>query len=262
MPRLIDTHCHLAHGRLRSQAAAVLQRAEFAGVVACICAAGDLNESESGLSLARQFTRVYFTAGVHPHEAKNAAEGYAARIEELAADAKCVALGEMGLDYHYDFSPRPIQQRVFAEQLQLAVRLAKPVVIHTREAFDDTLAILKDSGLDGRRVVFHSFTEGPQEARAVLEIGAMIAFSGIVTFKNADILRQAAILVPDGRIMVETDAPYLSPEPVRKMKTNEPANVAHVSALLARLRGTAPEAFAELTTTNAAGFFGLDIAAP
>lgn len=262
MLQLIDTHCHLAHGRLRPQVAAALGRARAAGVIACVCASGDLREAHEGLVLSREFAQVFFTAGVHPHEAKDAGEGYLAAIEQLAAERKNVALGEIGLDYHYDFSPRPAQQRVFAEQLALAVRLGKPVVVHTREAFADTMAILKASGVDGRRIVFHSFTEGPDQARAALDFGATISFSGIVTFKQADLLRQSAIFVPDDRLLVETDAPYLSPEPVRKMKTNEPANVAHVAACVAALRGAVLEEFARITTANATRFFGLDIQVP
>lgn len=262
MLQLIDTHCHLAHGRLRQQVAAVLERARAAGLVACVCASGDLRESWEGLALSREHAQVFFTAGVHPHEAKNVGEGYVSALEQLAAETKNVGVGEIGLDYHYDFSPRAAQQRVFAEQLALAARLGKVVVVHTREAFADTMAILKASGVDGGRVVFHSFTEGPAEARAVLDFGATVSFSGIVTFKQADLLRQSAAIVPDDRILVETDAPYLSPEPVRKMKTNEPANVAHVAACLAAIRGVPAEQFARITSANAARFFGLDFPVP
>jgi TatD DNase family protein len=257
MLQLIDTHCHLSHGRLREQLPAVLERAREACVAAFVCASGDLAESSAGRKLAAEHAAIHFTAGVHPHEAKNAAAGYLAELESLSGDAKNVAVGEIGLDYHYDFSPRPDQQRVFAEQLDLAKRLGKPAVIHTREAFEDTLAILKTSGVEGTRVVFHSFTEGPDSARRMLDLGAMISFSGIVTFKPAELLRQTAALVPIERMLTETDSPYLSPEPVRKMKTNEPANVAYVAGFLAALRGMALDQFAQTTTANAIRFFGL-----
>jgi TatD DNase family protein len=257
--QLIDTHCHLAHGRLRPQLDAAMARAKEAGVAAFVCAAGDLAESRAGRELAAAHHEVWFLAGVHPHEAKNAAPGYLADIEQLAADPKCVAIGEIGLDYHYDFSPQPDQRRVFAEQLDQARRLGKPVVIHTREAFEDTMSILKASGVEGERVVFHSFTEPPDRARQALDFGAMISFSGIVTFKPAEVLRQTAAIVPIVRLLIETDAPYLSPEPVRKRKTNEPANVAYVAQFLAALRGMALEEFAQVTTANASRFFGLDI---
>ncbi len=225
-----------------------------------IAAASEVSDSAAAAVLARQHEPVFFTAGVHPHHAKDAAEDYLADIEELTRQPKNVAVGEIGLDYHYDFSPRDVQRRVFAEQLALAKRLGKPVVIHTREAFADTLAALAASGVDARRVVFHSFTGPPAEAGRALDLGATIGFSGIVTFKKAAETRASAALVPEDRLLVETDAPYLSPEPVRRMKTNEPAHVAHVAACLAAVRNTSPERIAELTTANASRFFGPGIA--
>lgn len=254
---LIDTHCHLAHGRLQQAAADVLDRAAAAGVTAVVCAAGTLSESRAALGLSRRFGGVSFTAGVHPHDAKDAPGDYLRRLEDLAADARHVAVGEIGLDYHYDFSPRDAQRRVFAEQLALAARLGKPVVVHTREAFDDTIAILRASAVPGASVVFHSFTGDETQVRTALDLGATIGFSGIVTFRKADDLRAAAAVVPDDRILVETDAPYLSPEPVRRMKTNEPANVVHVACCLAALRHTTPARFAEIAAANAVAFFGL-----
>ncbi|MBI5725482.1 MAG: TatD family hydrolase [Planctomycetes bacterium] len=278
---LIDSHCHLCHGRLRADLPGVLDRAAAAGVMAIICASGSLQEAAAAEKLASQHvgratvvarekivaqrvarptlsaSTIYFTAGVHPHEAKSAEAGYLDRLAELAADGKCVAIGEIGLDYHYNFSEPDVQRKAFAEQLALAVRLARPVVIHTREAFDDTLAIIRDSGLDGRRIVFHSFTEPPDAAGRVLEIGASISFSGIVTFRNSDQLRQSALLTPDDRLMIETDSPYLSPEPVRRMKTNEPANVAHVAVCLAKLRNCPFEHFARLTAENTKRLFSM-----
>lgn len=255
---LIDTHCHLCHGRLRQQVQAVLERAAAAGVHAVICAAGDLQESRSAMSLARSRQDVYGMAGVHPHDAKDAPQGYLADLERLVAEPRCVALGEIGLDYHYDYSPRPVQRRVFAEQLDLARRLACPVVIHTREAFVDTLSALRDSGVAGERVVFHSCTEAADNVGRALDFGASVSFSGIVTFKKTDPLREAARRVGDDRLLVETDAPFLSPEPVRKMRTNEPANVAHVAACLAQVRGVSVDALAERTSANARRLFGLD----
>jgi TatD DNase family protein len=256
--RLIDTHCHLADGRLRGSAAALLERAREAGVAAVVCAAGDLEEAEAAVELSGRHEGVYVTAGVHPHEAKGAAgKEYLGRIESLAGDGRNVAVGEVGLDYHYDYSPRAVQRRVFAEQLELAARLGKPAVIHTREAFDDTVAILRESALAPSRAVFHSCTEAADNMRTIMDLGSMVSFSGIVTFKKSADLHEAARLPGDDRILIETDAPYLSPEPVRKMRTNEPANVAHVAACLAAVRGTSAEAFAELTTANACRFFAL-----
>ena len=254
---LIDTHCHLTHPRLAEQLPAVLERARRAGVTAMICAAADLEESAAARDVAHRHDDIYFTAGVHPHDAATAPADLPQRLAHLAADDRCVAVGEIGLDYHYDYSPRDVQRKVFAEQLALARTWNKPIVIHSREVFADTLAILRDSGFDGQAVVFHSFTEGPDAAQAALDLGAAVSFSGIVTFANADILRQAAILVPDDRLLIETDAPFLSPQPVRKMKTNEPANVIHVAACLADLRGVRPDALADLTAANAQRIFRL-----
>jgi len=258
MADLIDTHCHLAHGRLRERAQAVLHRARAAGVEWTICAAGGVHESRTAVTLADRHDSVACTAGVHPHEAAHPGGDHLRIIEELAARAKNVAVGEIGLDYHYGFSPRADQQRVFAEQLALARRLDKPVVVHTREAFDETMAILGHCRVDCLRVVFHSFTGDARQARQALDSGATISFSGIVTFKKSADIRAAAAIVPAERLLIETDSPYLSPEPVRKMKTNEPCNVPHVAACLAAVRGVAPEAVAEITTANAVRFFGLD----
>ena len=254
---LIDAHCHLAHGRLRQLLPGVLARARAAGVTRVICAAGSVHESRAALAVARAEEGVRCLAGVHPHEAKDAAAGYLAAIEALAGEPANVAVGEIGLDYHYDLSPRDVQRRVFAEQLALARKLGKPAVIHTREAFDDTLAVLAESGLDAARAVLHCCTEPPDNLRRALDIGAAISFSGIVTFASAGYLRESAALVPDERLLVETDGPYCSPQPVRRMKTNEPANVVHVAACLAAVRHVSVETIAAVTTANAERFFGL-----
>jgi len=256
--KLIDTHCHLTHGRLRTRLAGVLSEAREAGVGAIITAASNLADSVAAEHLAGQHERVYCTAGVHPHDAAGVEGDDLRQIEQLAGSAHNVAVGEIGLDYHYDFSPRDAQQRVFAAQLDLARRLDKPMVIHTREAFADTMAILSSSGVNGERVVFHSYTGDAAEVRRVLELGAYVSFSGIATFKKTDAIRQAAALVGDDRILVETDAPYLSPEPVRKVKVNTPAHVAHVARCLAAVRGVPADQFADQTTANAVRLFGLD----
>jgi TatD DNase family protein len=237
--------------------AEVLTRAETAGVRAVISAASSVGDAAAAAALAAKWPRVYCTAGVHPHDAKDAADDSLAGLEPLVRHPRCVAVGEIGLDYHYDYSPRDAQRRVFADQLALAGRLGRPIVVHTREAFDDTLAVLAESGVDCRRVVFHSFTGPPAETGRALDLGATVGFSGIVTFNKAVELRASAALVPDEQLLIETDAPFLSPEPVRKMKVNEPANVVHVAACLAGVRKCRPERIAEITTANAVGLFGL-----
>lgn len=228
-------------------------------MVAMICATSDLDETCSAAELAQRDAsrNVYCLAGVHPHEAVNVSPESLRQVEKYLALPRCVALGEIGLDYHYDYSPRENQRRAFAEQLEIARLQNSPVVIHTREAFEETMSILAESGINGKSVLFHSFTGGPEQADRVLEIGASISYSGIATFKKADDIRQAAAITPDERIMIETDAPFLSPEPVRKMKTNEPANVVHVAKRLAKVRSTPIEQFARQTTENAVRFFGL-----
>ena len=254
---LIDTHCHLADRRLRGNIDQVITDAAAAGVNTMISAAANIPDARIAVDIASEHAEVFCTAGVHPHHAAEQDEGYLGEIEQLAAHERNVAIGEIGLDYHYDYSPRPRQQEVLSEQLALAARLGKVIVIHTREAFDDTMAIIRESGVDGRSMVFHSFTGGAGEVREILDIGAMVSFSGIATFKTAEDIRAGALLVPDDRILVETDAPYLSPEPVRNARVNQPAHVAHVAARLASLRGTTPEQFADQTTANAKRFFGL-----
>ncbi|MCY2924929.1 MAG: TatD family hydrolase [Planctomycetota bacterium] len=253
----IDTHCHLSHSRLCHDVAGVLARAAAAGVGACICASGDLREAQSSLALARRHVNVFATAGVHPHEAKSFTGETLDALEQLLADPQVVALGEIGLDYFHDLSPRPAQQEAFAAQLHLAQRTGSPIVIHTRDAFDDTMAILRASGTEGSKVIFHSFTEGPDQARAALDFGAAVSFSGIVTFRRSDALRDAAALVPDDRLLLETDAPYLTPEPVRKLSPNEPALIVHTLACLAQLRHADPGALADAAAANAIRLFAL-----
>ena len=265
---LIDTHCHLTHGRLRTQLVDVLGRADAAGVKAVVSAASSVGDAAAAVELAAKFPQVYCTAGVHPHDARDVPDDFLQQLEALANHPKCIAIGEIGLDYHYEYSPRADQQRVFGEQLALAGRLGKPIVVHTREAFADTMTVLAESGVNGSRVVFHSFTGSPVETGKVLDLGAAVGFSGIVTFPSASDLRASAALVPDERMLVETDAPFLSPEPVRRVKPNgpvhkrrvkpnEPANVRHVAACLAGVRKCRPERIAELTTANAVRLLGL-----
>lgn len=258
MTGLTDTHCHLTNDRLAARAQAVLEEARAAGVVACITAASDVADSRAAAELAGGLEGVYCSAGVHPHEAKDAQEGYVGQLEQIirGAGKKCVAVGEIGLDYHYDFSPRDRQRQVFGEQLELAARLRLPVIVHCREAVEDTLAML--AGAAGRVAgVIHSFTGDSAEVRRFLDQGWHIGFAGILTFKTAQANREAASLVPAEKLLVETDAPYLSPEPVRKVFPNVPAHVLHTARLLAELRGVSLEVLAGQTTANACRLFGL-----
>ncbi|NLF33183.1 MAG: TatD family hydrolase [Planctomycetes bacterium] len=258
-PALFDSHCHLTSGKFAGRVGEVLQAARDVGVGRCLTAGTSVADSTAAMGIARRHDGVMFSAGVHPHEAKDAAGDYLDRLADLAAAgaSRCAAIGEIGLDYHYDFSPRDVQRRVFDEQLDLAGRLGKPVILHAREATADMLAALAPRAGTLRGVV-HSFTGDADEVRRYLDQGWFIGFAGIVTFKGAQANRQAARLVPADRLLIETDAPYLSPEPVRKVFPNVPAHVVHTAALLAELRGVAVEDLARTTTANAAALFGLD----
>ncbi len=244
--RWFDNHCHLEPG---PDGAAAVARAAAAGVDRLIDVGTDLARSRQAIATARRLAGVSATAGVHPHDAAGGIEG----IEALLAEPEVVAVGECGLDYHYDHSPREVQRRVFAAQIALAHTHELPLVIHTREAWDDTFAILDREGTP-ERTVFHCFTGGPDEQAEALERGAVMSFSGIVTFKGAADLQEAVRCCPLDRMHVETDAPYLAPVPHRG-RTNEPAWVAHVGAKLAELKGLEVAEVAEATWTNADRFF-------
>jgi TatD DNase family protein len=196
---------------------------------------------------------VWATVGLHPHEARHGVE----TIVGLLDEPRVVAVGECGLDYHYDHSPRPAQRAAFAAQIQLAHERQLPLVVHTREAWADTFAILDAEGVPARTVI-HCFTGGPDEARGCLDRGAWLSFSGIVTFKNAVEVRAAAELCPDDRLLIETDAPFLAPVPFRG-KRNEPAYVGHVGSAIAALRGATVETVAGLTRENAQVAFALPL---
>lgn len=256
---MIDTHCHLTFPQLHERLAEVIEAAGEAGIGRLITIGTSPTDSRSAQAVAERFPAVWFAAGVHPHYVDRVEPAEIASIAELAEHERCVAFGEMGLDYHYDDPPREAQHRAFAAQLQVVADsgLNKPIVIHCRKAVDDTLAMIGESGLPGERFVFHCFTESADDADKVLDIGAMISFTGIVTYKNAPEVREAAKRVPDERIMVETDAPYLPPEPHRKVRPNEPKFVPATARYLATLRGMREDAFEALTDRNAERFFRL-----
>ena len=192
--------------------------------------------------------------GVHPNYSHEAEVADLPRLRELQRDPAVVALGEMGLDYHHHYSPRTKQFAIFEPQLALAAELGRPVVIHCREATDDCLAVMR--GFPAVRAVFHCFTGTPDEARKILDAGYLLGFTGAVTFKKNDLLREAVALTPADRMLVETDAPYLTPEPHRSQKTNEPAMVVHVAATVARVKGMTVEEVDRVTSENVVRFFG------
>jgi len=246
--RWIDNHCHLESDTL----AEVVVQAAAAGVERMIDVGTDAASSIAAVAMAAASERVWATVGVHPHEASRGIGG----IEGLLGSDRVVAVGESGLDYHYNYSPPEDQQVVFAAQIEMAHRHRLPLVIHTREAWDDTFAIL-DSGGVPERTVFHCFTGGVEEARAALDRGAYLSFSGIVSFPSADDVRAAAELCPLDRTLVETDSPYLAPVPLRG-RPNSPANLPLVGEAVARVHGVASELVAEHTWENATAFYQLE----
>jgi len=256
---MIDTHCHLTFPQLIDRVDEVVADAKAAGVGRMITIGTTPADARNARRIAEQHDTVWFAAGVHPHYATEVTEDDLADLPELLGHPRCVAFGEMGVDYHYDDPPRDMQHRLFRAQLTMADRAWPdgPIVIHCRKAVDDTLAIIRESGIAGDRFVFHCFTEPSEDCEKVLDLGAAISFTGIVTYKNAPEVRQSAKLVPDDRIMVETDAPYLSPEPHRKVRPNEPKFVPATAAYLAELRGMSTADFERLTDANAERIYGV-----
>ena len=247
-----DSHCHVPYEGLGTDdVAQVLQAARQAGVTRMIDVGTDAEQSALAVGVAQAHHGVWATVGLHPHDAKNGVD----TIVHLLGEAKVVGVGECGLDYHYDHSPRPAQREAFAAQIALAKEHDLALVIHTREAWDDTFAILRAEGTP-ERTVFHCFTGGPVEARAALDLGASLSFSGIVTFKTADDLRAAAVLCPLDRLLVETDAPFLAPVPHRGER-NQPAYLPVVGAAVAVARGVDVAEVEAATWTGAERLFQL-----
>ena len=246
---LVDSHCHLDDEKYDEDREQTIERARAAGVerLMAIGTGDGPPDLETAVRLADRYPFIYATVGVHPHDAKKAGPATFDRLRELMRHPKVLAVGEIGLDYHYDFSPRETQRAVFERQLELAAEAGKPIVIHTREAWDDTLAALRAKWRGGG--IMHCFTGGERQAREALELGMHLSFGGVITFPKAEEPRQAARIVPDDRLLVETDCPYLAPVPHRG-KRNEPAFMVETLKRLAAVRETTPERVAALTTAN------------
>jgi TatD DNase family protein len=258
---MVDSHCHLTDPRLLEQLDDVLARAAAVGVSRVISIGTNPADDVAVIELCRARPDMLRCAiGVHPNYCHEVDESEIPKLRELQSDPCVVALGEMGLDYHYDFADRARQRRFFEAQLALADDLNRPVVIHCRDAVDDCLAILRI--VPRVRAVFHCFTGTIDEADRVLAQGYLFGFTGVVTFKKSDDLREIARRAPSDRILVETDAPYLAPEPIRKQKTNEPALAIHTAAVVASARGVGVNEIDQITTQNVARFFGWEYAAP
>jgi TatD DNase family protein len=257
---MIDTHCHLTYDGLHERVDDVITDAVAAGVDRMITVGTTPADARKAVALAKRFNNIYATAGLHPHYAGDwpSPTLLIEALRDLVADPKVVALGEMGLDKHYPDPPMKMQRAAFAAQLDLANELTRlPIIIHNREATDDTLAMIADAGIPGDRFVFHCFTGTPDEVEKILAIGAMVSFTGIITFKNARSIAEASDRVPLEKLMIETDSPYLAPEPHRKVRPNEPKYVVHVAEFLAKRRGMTVAEFTAVVDGNAERFFGI-----
>ncbi len=250
---MIDSHCHLTYPQLASQLPEVLARASAAGVARMVTIGTDLADAGRAIDLCRKLPHVRCAIGIHPNHTAQATVGDIEQLRVLQADSAVLAIGEMGLDYHWNDSPPDHQQRMFEAQLQLAIDVAKPVVIHCREAFGDTLAVM--SGFANLAAVFHCFTGTIDDAKRVLDRGYLLGFTGPITYKKSEALRKVVQLTPLDRLLIETDAPYLSPEPMRKQKINEPALVVHTAAVVASIHGRSIDDIDAITTRNALRFY-------
>jgi len=254
---LIDTHCHLAFDQLLRDIDLVIARSRQAGVTGWIVVGTDPEQNKKAIELAERFKDVFAAIAIHPHHARSVDVNTMPELKKLARHEKVVAIGETGLDFYYDHSPRSQQAVVFTEHLRLAGELNLPVIIHSRKAFDETMEILDRYGCGVKKVVFHCFSGSAGQAKMVLDKGFYLSFTGVVTFKNAERTRQAAKIVPVDRLMLETDCPYMSPEPVRKQKVNEPALMIHTARFLAELTQMPLADFAAAVTTTSKDFFQL-----
>jgi TatD DNase family protein len=251
---MIDTHCHLTDPRLFAQIEGVISAATAAGVTHLITIGTDIEDDQQAVEVCQGRPNIRCAIGVHPNYTNQSQESDLDLLTELCRSPAVVALGEMGMDYHYPPIDKPRQTMFFQGQLNLAIERNLPVVIHCREAVDDTLAILKE--FPSIRGVFHCYTGTMAEAGRILDAGFLLGFTGPVTFKKSDELRAIARMVPSDRLLVETDSPYLSPEPHRGQKVNQPALVMHVASRIAAERGISVEALDEMTTGNASRLFG------
>lgn len=252
---LIDTHCHFNHDRLAGDLDACLERAAAAGVRQMIVVGYDVPSSELAIAQAESHPGVLFAAiGVHPHDARHWDAASAARLRDLADRASVVAIGEIGLDFHYDFSPREAQYAAFRAQLALAREAELPIVIHCREAYPETLQVLAGEGAAEIGGVMHCWAGTPEHAGETVRLGMALGFGGTLTFKSAEEVREAATTIPADRLLVETDAPYLAPAPHRG-KRNEPSYTRLVAERLAELRGLPVAEIEALTTANARRVF-------
>lgn len=256
---LFDTHAHLHFPDFAEDLDAVLDRARAAGLRGMVTIGTDRESNRATVALANRHADIWASVGIHPHDAAAATEADFEEMERLAREPRVVGLGEMGLDFFRDLSPRDVQERVFRRQIAMARRVRKPAIIHCRDAHPETLALLAEERVEEVGGVMHCFSADVEVAKRCLDLGLMISLAGPVTYKNARALPDVARYVPEDRLVVETDCPYLTPTPHRG-KRNEPAYVALTAAHVAELRGTDPEALGAALTGNAARLFDLKLA--
>lgn len=262
MTEWIDTHAHLTDKAYQRDWPGVLDQAEQAGVGMCITVATDLADARACLALCEGEPRLRACVGVHPHEAGQQDSSFTRELAALLAHRSVCGLGEIGLDYYYEHSSPERQRWAFEEQLELAADRDCPVVVHCRDAYDECFAILRNWGHAAGRVVFHCFSGDRKQARTLLDMGGFLSLTGIVTFKKAEITREVAGYVPSDRFFLETDCPYLAPEPKRHVRPNTPALMVHTAEKVAEMRGMTVAEVAAVTTRNACDFFQLKTAEP
>jgi TatD DNase family protein len=252
---LIDSHCHLDFPDFAQERDAIVARAKQAGVGRLITISTFVSRYDTYRAIAEAYDNVWFTIGTHPHQAHEEPEASVEKLVELSRNPRCIGIGEAGLDYHYDRSPRDIAARVFRTHIAAARETGLPLVIHARDADEDVANILREEmGKGAFRALLHCFTASRMLAETGIELGLSVSFSGVVTFKNSQELRDIARDVPLDRILVETDAPFLAPVPYRG-KRNEPAYVAATAAAVAEVKGVSPEQLAQATTQNVLRLF-------
>ena len=255
---LFDTHAHLSSSQLEPQLDEILQAADEQNLQGITSIGTNLSSSKACLELAKTHSKIFAAVGVHPNDCHKASDADWEEIQTLAQHERVVAIGETGLDRYWDTVPIELQRTWFARHIELSFKTKKPLVIHMRDCDADILEMLEQHQRDGKIIgILHSFAGELATAERALELGMYISFAGMVTFKKSDELRQIAAKIPDDRILIETDSPYLSPHPCRGTRPNQPALVRHTAECLAEVRGTTAEAFAELSTANALRVFGL-----
>jgi TatD DNase family protein len=255
--KLIDSHTHLTFEPLAGEIKTVLEHSKAVGISGWITVGTDTEHNKKVVSIINKYENLYGAVGIHPHYASKITETDIELVKELAKNQKIVAIGETGLDFHYDFSARDAQINLFKKLLQIAAECSLPIIIHSRDAFDETMEVIDKFSSKLAKVVFHCWGGTVEQTQIVLDKGFYISFTGVVTFKNAAQTRAAAKIVPLERMMLETDCPYMSPEPMRKQKINEPALMIYTAQKIAELKNMPLEKFARQATKTTENFFNL-----